>query len=146
MKMLRVVTVIVMALMAVVISLRPLVKTVIRHDRDTNVVSTLRTMHNAQAQFKAMKERFGTLKELADGDLIGPNYIIGKPVNRFIYTDANVSATTYCICANRTNDQAGNRDFNIIEDGEIRYHESETKGSAICGKGSSLSEGAEGKR
>lgn len=145
MKMFRVCLVIVLALMAVAICLRPLVSTVTRHDRDTSVVSSLRTIHNAQAQFKAIRGRFGTLKELADIGLIGQNFAAGTSVAQYVYTDVAVSSESYCVCANRANDKAGKRDFNIIEDGEVRYHESETKDSAICGKGKSLTVSLESK-
>lgn len=71
--------------------------------------------------------------------LIGPNYAAGNPISQFVYTDAVMpSSETYCVCANRIHDKAGERDFNIIADGEIRYQVSKMLGSAACGKGISL--------
>lgn len=140
MKMFKIISVIVLGLIAAIYVSLPLFTEIHNRDSDTAVVSSLRTIHNAQAQFKAIKGRFGTLKELADMGLIGPNYAAGKPISQFVYADAAVSSDSYCVCANRTNDKAGKRDFNIIEDGEIRYQESKTKGSAVCGKGTRLSE------
>lgn len=139
MKMFKIISAIVLGLVAAVILFLPQFT---KHEHplayQVAAISTLRTIHNSQAQFKAINGRFGSLKELVDMGLIGPNYAAGKPISQFIYTDASVSLDSYCVCANRVNDKAGNRDFNIIEDGEIRFHESETKSSAICGKGQSL--------
>lgn len=138
MKMFKLISAIVVGLVAAIYFSLPFVTEIHQSDRDTAVVSSLRTIHNAQDQFKASKGRFGTLKELADTGLIGPNYAAGKPISQFVYKDAAVSSDSYCVYANRANDNAGKRDFNLVEDGEIRYHESETKGSAICDKGQSL--------
>lgn len=141
MKMFKIITAIVLGLIAAIILLLPRFTSDHPLARETAVVSVLRTVHNSQAQYKAIKGRFGTLKELADMDLIEPNYAAGKPISQFVYTDAAMpSSETYCVCANRMHDKTGKRDFNIIEDGEIRYHESETIGSAICGKGQSLTQ------
>jgi hypothetical protein len=145
MKMFKIISAIVIGLVAAIYLSLPFVTEIHQYDRDTAVVSSLRTIHNAQARFKAIRGRFGTLKELADTGLIGPNFAAGKPISQFVYADAAVSSDSYCVCANRANDKAGKRDFNIVEDGEIRYHESETKGSAICGKGQSLTQEPDGK-
>lgn len=106
------------------------------------VIQLLRFLHNAQAEFQASKGRFGTLQELASVGLIDPHYASGKPVAGFVYSD-EISAQTCCIKANRWNDSVGPRDFNVIEDGEIRYVESKTLGSAVCGQGTSLRESVE---
>lgn len=138
MKIFKIIMAIVLSLVAVIYFLLPKFTSITKADRDTSAVQMLRTMHNAQAQFKAMRGRFGTLRELADGGLLTPRAADGEPISGYVYSDANTSTESYCICANRANANVGKRDFNIIEDGEIRYHESETRGSAICGKGISL--------
>lgn len=101
------------------------------------VIATLRSLHNVQAEFQASKERFGTLQELASMGLIDSRYASGQPVAGFVYSD-EISAQTYCIKANRSKDSVRSGDFNVIEDGEIRYVESTTLGSAVCGKGALL--------
>ena len=103
-------------------------------------IQSLRTLHRAQVEFKAMKGRFGTLQELAVTGLAASIYAEGIAINRFVFSDANISAETYCIKANRWKDSAGSRDFNVIEDGEVRYVESKTLGSVVCGQGVLLSE------
>jgi hypothetical protein len=115
----------------------------IAKSRETGAVHTLRAVHNVQVQFQTIKGRFGTLQELVDIGFLEPRFTTGEPIAGFVYSEANVTTKTYCIKANRWKDKAGPRDFNVIEDGEIRYVESKTLGSAVCGKGTALS--AEGK-
>lgn len=78
------------------------------------------------------------MKELADIGLIAPRFSDGIPLTGYIYSDANVSADTYCIRAKPANDKVGTREFNIIEDGEVRYHEAEIGSAVLCGEGISL--------
>lgn len=140
MKMFKIITAIILSLMAVIYFLLPKLTSITKADCDTSVVQMLRTMHNAQAQFKSMRGRFGTLRELADGGLMVPRVADGEPISGYVYSDANTSTESYCICANRANTNVGNRDYNIVEDGEVRYQQSKTLSSAVCGKGNLLSE------
>lgn len=106
--------------------------------RETAAISSLKTIHNSQSQFQAVRGRFGTLKELADNDLLEKSYASGQPINGYMYTDSDVSADTYCVHADRVSDSTANRDFNITDRGIVSYIESKTKGTVARGEGFQL--------
>jgi hypothetical protein len=110
--------------------------------RQTAAVQSLRTIHNAQAEYLKIHNRLGTLNQLATAGLIGERYANGQPVSGYIYSEADISAETYCVQATRVNHrkwlpilwpltesenhQTAYRDFIICEDGTIRSRESVT--------------------
>jgi type II secretory pathway pseudopilin PulG len=104
-------------------------------NRESAAIQTLRIIHNSQAQFQAIKQKFGTLKELSEAGLIDPNYANGSPVSGYIYTSAEVTEDRYCVQATRQSTSTASRDFNVIEDGAIRYVESKTPSPIPHGEG-----------
>lgn len=108
--------------------------------RETAAVSSLRTIHSAQAQFNAMKGRFGSLKELADAGLVGANFASGNPVSQYRYTSTDAEADKYCIQATRISPGAADHDYNVIEDGTIRALESKTVNALPHGEGVPISD------
>lgn len=94
--------------------------------RETAAIQTLRTIHNNQAQFQAMRNRFGTLTDLANAGLIDSYYANGKTVSGYKYNSSDVTADTYCVRASLANPKCGSRNFIVCEDGGIRYVESPT--------------------
>lgn len=112
--------------------------------RETAAISSLRTIHNAQAQFNAMKSKFGSLKELADAGLVGANFASGNPVSQYRYSSTEAEADKYCIQATRQGPGAAFRDFNVIEDGTIRALESKTVNALPHGEGVPISESGSG--
>ncbi len=89
--------------------------------RETAAIQTLRTIYNNQAQFQAMTNCFGTLKDLANAGLIDDYFANGTTISGYKYSFSDVTTDTYCVCAYRANPQCGDRDFIVCEDGEIRY-------------------------
>ncbi len=75
--------------------------------RQTAALNSLRTIHNIQAEFKAMNSRFATLRELAESGLIDQPYADGSVIRGFVYSSSNVSAETYCVHADRVCDSTG---------------------------------------
>lgn len=108
--------------------------------RETGVIQTLRAIRDDQAQFHVKKQRFGTLKELADEGLIDGSYASGSAVSGYIYTSTEATPDQYCIQATRQSGTTASRDFNIIEDGTIRYVESKSPGPIPHGGGTPLSD------
>jgi type II secretory pathway pseudopilin PulG len=103
---------------------------------ESAAIQTLRTIHNSQAIYQATKQRFGTLKELNEAKLLDANYANGSPVSGYIYTSAPEGAQgKYCVQATRQSPSVALRDFNIIEDGIIRFVESKTPRPVACGVG-----------
>ncbi|MBO0722472.1 MAG: prepilin-type N-terminal cleavage/methylation domain-containing protein [Blastocatellia bacterium] len=104
--------------------------------RETAVIESLRSIHQAQAQFNGLKGgRFGTLKELSEAGLLDANYASGNPVNGYIYTSTEASADKYCVQATRQSSATAFKDFNVIEDGTIRYVEAENPSPIPHGEG-----------
>jgi type II secretory pathway pseudopilin PulG len=106
--------------------------------REAGAIQALRTIHNSQAQYSAMRGRFGSLKELAELGLINQNYANGAAVSGYLYSSSGVSEQNYCVHAVRNSDSTATRDFVICEDGIIHFVESKTPGPVQRGQGVAL--------
>src|SRR5262245_29103062 len=107
--------------------------------RESAAIQTLRTVHNGQATYQATKQRFGTLKELSEVGQLDPNYASGNPVSGYMYTSAaEVTQDKYCVQATRQAPSTASKDFNVIEDGTIRFVESNSPGAIPHGEGAPL--------
>ena len=107
--------------------------------RESAAIQSLRTIHNSQAQYQAQKQRFGTLKELNEAGQIDLNYANGSPVSGYMYTSAaEVTQDKYCVQATRQAPSTASRDFNVIEDGTVRYVETKSPGPIPHGEGTPL--------
>jgi prepilin-type N-terminal cleavage/methylation domain-containing protein len=108
--------------------------------RESGAMQSLRTIHNSQAQFQATKQRFASLKELSESGYIDANYASGRPISGYGYTSASeATQDQYCVQATRQAAATASRDFNVIEDGTIRYIESKTPSPIAHGDGTPLS-------
>jgi type II secretory pathway pseudopilin PulG len=107
-------------------------------NRESAAIQALRTIHNSQALFQATKRRFGTLKELSEAGLLDANYANGTLVSGYIYTSSEVTQDSYCVQATRQSPSTASRDFNVIEDGAIRYVKSKTPSPIPHGQGAPL--------
>ena len=117
----------------------PTLQNQLKGRREEAAVKALRAIHESEQQFQASKNRYGTLKELADAGLLDKSYASGQPINQYIFTDSEVGTYRYCVHADREYNGSGNRDFNITERGIISYIESKTKGTVQRGTGTPLS-------
>ena len=108
-------------------------------NRESAAIQTLRTIHNSQTLYQATKQRFGTLKELNEAGLIDLNYANGLPISGYVYTSVpEVTRDKYCIQATRQSSSSASRDFNVDQDGAIRFVESRTPGPLACGEGTPI--------
>jgi prepilin-type N-terminal cleavage/methylation domain-containing protein len=107
----------------------------IKIGRETATLESLRTIHTAQAHHAAVKGRFGTLKELGQANFIDQNYAGGIPVSGYVYTSTEATPDKYCVQATRQGAGTAYRDFNVIEDGTIRYVESNAPSAIPHGEG-----------
>jgi prepilin-type N-terminal cleavage/methylation domain-containing protein len=112
----------------------------IKLGRQTATINSLRTIHQNQAQYNAMRGKFATMKELQEASLIDGNYANGTPVSGYVYNSTEATADQYCVQATRQAPSTAYRDFNVIEDGTIRYIEAKTPAPVPRGEGSPLSE------
>ncbi len=113
----------------------------LKSGRETGAIQSLRSIHNSEASFNSLKNRYGTLKELLEEELLTDKaYASGKPINQYIYTDSDVSTDKYCVHADRQSNGSGDRDFNITEKGVVHYIKSPTKGTVPYGEGTPISE------
>ena len=108
--------------------------------RETAAIKSLQTIHTNQAQFSAMKGRFGSLKELNEIGLLDANYASGTAVNGYIYTSTESTQDVYCVQATRQSPTTADKDYSVIEDGTIRYVESKSPSPIPHGEGRSLSD------
>jgi type II secretory pathway pseudopilin PulG len=104
--------------------------------RESAAIQSLRIIHNSQALYQAKKGRFGTLKDLSEEGLLDPSYASGIPTSSYIYTSVpEVPQDKYCVQATRQSPSVALRDFNVIEDGIIRFVESKNPRPVACGEG-----------
>lgn len=106
--------------------------------RETAAINTLVEIHRAQNEFKAQKNKYATLQELVEEKLLPLNYLNEKGKQGYQYSASDISATTYCIHADRLQNGSGNRDYHITETGDIRFIESRIKGTVPRGQGNQL--------
>src|SRR5262245_21108788 len=112
----------------------------IKLGRQTATIESLRTIHNQQAHYSALRGRFGTLKELGEAGSINPNYAGGSAVSGYIYTSPEATADKYCVQATRESAGTAFNDYNVIEDGTIRFVESQTPSAIPHGEGTPIGE------
>ena len=112
--------------------------------RETAAIESLRSIHTSQAQFNAMRGKFGMLKDLAEAQLIGTNFASGNAVSQYKYTSQLAEADKYCVQATREGTGSAYRDFNVIEDGTIRASNSKSVNALLHGDGVPLSDSATG--
>ncbi|HMV47797.1 MAG TPA: DUF4190 domain-containing protein [Blastocatellia bacterium] len=112
----------------------------LQQGREFGAIKTLESIHVNQAQFNAMKGKFGTLAELNQAGLLDSAYSNDQIVAGYRYSVSDVSNDTFCVHADRSSDSVAGKDFMICEDGVIRYVESKTKGTVKRGEGTLLRE------
>ena len=112
--------------------------------RQTAAVQSLRSIHNSEAQFNAMKGKFGSLKDLSDSGLLGTNFSSGNPVGQYSYTSPVAESDKYCVQATRQSPGTAYRDFNVTEDGTIRFVEAKTVNALPPGEGQPIGDGETG--
>ncbi len=118
----------------------PSLQNYLKTGRETGAIQSLRSIHNSQAKYNSLKNKYATLSELVEiGDLTDKTYGSGKPVSQYIYSDSDIGVDTYCVHADRQSNGSGTRDFNITEDGVVRFIESKTKGTVARGEGTPIS-------
>jgi len=110
----------------------------IKLGRQTATIESLRTIHNQEAHYNALRGRFGTLKELGEAQSINLNYASGKPVSGYIYKSPDATADKYCVQATRESSGTAYTDYNVIEDGTIRFVESTTPSEIPYGEGTPI--------
>jgi prepilin-type N-terminal cleavage/methylation domain-containing protein len=112
----------------------------IKLGRQTAALNSLRTIHQNQAQYNAMRGKFATMKELHEASLIDGNFANGVAVSGYVYNSTEATADQYCVQATRQAPSTAYRDYNVIEDGTIRYIETKTPAPVPRGDGLPLSE------
>jgi prepilin-type N-terminal cleavage/methylation domain-containing protein len=122
----------------------PKLQATLKTGREAATIQSLRTIHNAQAQFNTTKNRFGTLKEVSEIGFLDANYASGNPISQYRYTSPLAEADKYCVQATRQGPGTAFRDFNVIEDGTIRTLESKTVNALPHGEGVSIVDGGAG--
>lgn len=111
----------------------------IKLGRQTATLNSLRTIHQNEAQYSAMKGKFGTLKDLSDANLIESTYAGSAPISGYTYNSTDATADQYCVQATRSGANTAYRDYNVIEDGTIRFVESKSPAAIPRGEGAPTS-------
>jgi prepilin-type N-terminal cleavage/methylation domain-containing protein len=114
----------------------------IKIGRETATIESLRTIHTAQAHHSALRGKFGTLKELGQENFIDQNFAGGSAVSGYVYTSPEATPDKYCVQATRQASSTSYRDFNVIEDGTIRFVESPSPSAVPHGEGTAYGSAA----
>jgi type II secretory pathway pseudopilin PulG len=112
----------------------------IKLGRQTATMESLKTIHQGEVMYHTRTGKFGTLKELHEAALIEANYASGAAVSGYIFTSTSATADQYCVQATRQSPSTAYRDFNVTEEGAIRYVETKTPAPIPHGEGVPLSE------
>ncbi len=110
----------------------------LKHGHHASVIQSLQVIHKAQADFKTRHNRYATLRELIDTELLHPNLLKEEKIPGYRFSESDISTDTYCIHADRTMNGSGYRDFNLTESGDIRFIETRLKGTVPRGVGENL--------
>ncbi len=111
----------------------------IKLGRETAAIKTLGTIHTNQAQFHVIKGKFGTLQDLNQLQLLDANYASGNAVSGYAYNSTEADADKYCVQATRSSASTAYKDFNVVEDGTIRFIEAKAPAPVAHGGGTPLS-------
>jgi len=98
----------------------------IKLGRETATMQSLRTIHNSQAHYSALKGKFGSLQELNQASLVESNYVKGAVSSYNYSSEGESNADRYCVQATRQSANTAYKDYNVVEDGTIRFVESKT--------------------
>lgn len=110
--------------------------------RETVVITSLNSIHQAEAAYYSSKNKYGTLHDLAEAQLLRKNIATEKTVAGYLLSESEITEKTYCMHATRESAGSGNRDFNITESGVINYLEGRTPIIVPRGEGTPMT-GAE---
>lgn len=110
----------------------------IAHHNETNAIAVLENLYLAESKFREKTKRFGTLAELANEGLVGKPLANGQIIRGYKFTNTDVTATTFCLHADRAEHTSGFRDFHVTEQEEYRSIESQIKGTVPRGQGQDL--------
>ncbi len=120
----------------------PKLLTFLKQGHETAAIQTLQQIHKNQASYFSTKQKFGNLNDLVTAGLMGANYGEGKTVSDYTYTITDLTKNSFTVHADRASDSAGDRDFSISEDGEVRHIYAVAKGTVPRGQGALLTEEA----
>ncbi len=110
----------------------------IKLGRQTATMESLRTIHNNQAHYSALKGKFGSLKDLNEAGLVDASYATGGAVSGYVYNSTEATADQYCVQATRQTPNTAYRDYNVIEDGTLRFVESKSPAPIPHGQGTPI--------
>jgi prepilin-type N-terminal cleavage/methylation domain-containing protein len=113
----------------------------IANSRELAAITSLKSIHNSEAQFNATRGRWGNLKELNEAGLLESSYASGNPINQYRYASPLAEADKYCVQATRMGAGSGSRDFNVTEDGTVRQIFSKTVTPVAHGEGTPIAAG-----
>lgn len=104
---------------------------------ESAAIGTLRSLVSAQYAFHATKGRYvryGTMAELVAADLISPELFNGVERNGYIFREVRPTPKTFEFSATPVGATTGDRSYNVIEDGVIRWSDSKVPPRRKAGK------------
>lgn len=131
---------IVVAIIAILATVAvPKLLKILETGRESAAMQNLRRIYETQTLYQTRKQRFGTLKELAEEGLIDANFASGNPISGYKFaSSADATQDKFCVQATRQSPGTASRDFNIDQDGGVRYVESKSPSPIACGEGTPI--------
>jgi prepilin-type N-terminal cleavage/methylation domain-containing protein len=107
--------------------------------RESAAMQNLKRIHETETLFQTRKQRFGTLKELTEEGLLDASFATGAPISGYIYqSTAEVTQDKFCVQATRATEATASKDYNVDQDGAVRYVESKSPSAVACGEGTPI--------
>lgn len=88
---------------------------------ESSAVGTLRTCASAEVTYANNNNTYGTLKMLNQAGLVDSAVASGSEKSGYEYRSTGVTTSAFCIQATRSGVGSGDKDFNVIEDGVVRF-------------------------
>jgi prepilin-type N-terminal cleavage/methylation domain-containing protein len=105
---------------------------------ESSAVGTLRTCGSAEVTYANNNNTYGTLAQLNTAGLVDSAVSGGSAKSGYAYTDAGITTSTFCIQATRSGAGSGDKDFNVVEDGVVRFVAGATPAAVAAGSGAPI--------
>jgi len=105
---------------------------------ESSAVGTLRTCASAEVTYANNNNTYATLAQLNTAGLVDSAVSGGNAKSGYQYTSTGVSTSAFCVQGTRSGAGSGDKDFNVVEDGVVRFVAGTTPTAVAAGSGAPI--------